>query len=197
MQFGLFFQDDGGGLRLAVVLVVVLNDVTAIGGLAEDDAVITASGCLVDGGAVCVEVVGFFIARDVIEVDDARLFSAQDTVRQAAAEAWRQGISVDTAIRCVIAWCGGIWRSGQGHGKSEGQNGRELNHDRVLRLGKMRIIWGFLWLFREEIGADKGAEGDAEDAAEQHFAVVAEAGRIFRVFRQQQEGEREGNDGKA
>ena len=173
VQFGVFFQDDGGSLRFAVVLIVVLDDVATVGGFAKDDAVITTGGCLVDGGAARVEIVGFFIARGVIKVDDARLFGAQDAVRQGGSEAWRQGVGVDTDGWRVVCRGSFFWRRGERYGKGKAKNDGELDHGHGLRLGKMRIIWGFLWLFREEIGADKGAEGNTEDAAEQHFAVVA------------------------
>ena len=114
-------------MRLATVLIVVLHDQTAIGGLAEGFAVVATGTGFIHGFAVGVEVVGFACGSGVINGCFRRFFGAQDVIRQARSEAGRNRCFGHRGRRCLR---GGEGRSVRANGKADGggEDGAELWH---------------------------------------------------------------------
>ena len=135
VRVGVFFQDEGGGLRGVVVLVVVLDDAATVGGVAECFAVVAAGGGLGGGAAVGGEVPGFAVGlRAVVEGDFCRLFGVEDGLRQGRGDARRGGefVDGDFGFFRLCGRCGGVVRGfgiDDGSGKAEGeQDDGDLDH---------------------------------------------------------------------
>ena len=130
VRVAVFFEDEGRGLRFAAVLVVVLDDETAIGGFAQRLAVVTACGRLVNGAAARIEVPGLFVAGGVGDVGFGGAGSVEDVFRPGGRHVCRSCQLVDgdggRAVGFGAARGFGVDQRG-GEAKGD-EDGGELNH---------------------------------------------------------------------
>ena len=94
VRVAVVFEDEGCGLRGVVVLVVVLHDAAAVGGLSQCFAVVAAGAGGFGRVAVVVEIPGLFVAGGVVQRDGRRLFGVEDVFRQGGGDARRGGEGV-------------------------------------------------------------------------------------------------------